>query len=271
MDATIVLTLFRKEFRDSFSNRWFVLYVAAFAGLALILAWLSRDGVAGFSRVTASLVNLVLLIVPLMALTVGAGSLAGEHERGTLRYLLSQPVARSEVLAGKYLGLAAALLGAMALGFGLPGLVIAGRGAEVGAEVYLLLAGLAFVLALGMLSVGFLIGALARKMAVANSVALFVWLAFVFVGDLGLMGSTLAFKLPIHLLFNLALLNPLQAFKMAALIGINATLDVLGPAGIYAMQTYGGHLTWLFLLALGAWVALPLLAAYIIFAHRGDL
>ena len=125
MEPKIVTTLLKKEINDSLNNRWFVLYAAAFTGLALLLSWLSLSGgtgysgFAGFGRTAASLVNLVLLIVPLMALTIGAGSLAGEQERGTLAYLLSQPVNRAEVLLGKYLGLAVSLLGALALGFGL--------------------------------------------------------------------------------------------------------------------------------------------------------
>jgi Cu-processing system permease protein len=278
MEPRIITILLKKEINDSLSNRWFVLYAGAFTGLALLFSWLSLSGggtgysgFAGFGRTAASLVNLVLLIVPLMALTIGAGSLSGEQERGTLAYLLSQPVKRSEVLLGKYLGLAAALLGVLALGFGLSGLVIAGRGGQTDAGAYVLLAGFAFALALGMLSFGFLISVLTRKAAVATGVALFAWLAFVFIGDLGLMGTTLAFKLPIDSLFTLALLNPLQVFKMSALLGINATLDVLGPAGIYAMQAYRDSLTWLFLGSLLAWIVLPLGAAHVIFEKRGDL
>lgn len=278
MESRIITTLLKKEINDSLNNRWFVLYAAAFTGLALLLAWLSLSGggsgysgFAGFGRTAASLVNLVLLVVPLMALTIGAGSLAGECERGTLAYLLSQPVNRAEVLLGKYLGLAASLLGALALGFGLPGLIIAGRGGQTDAGAYGLLVGFAFSLALGMLSVGFLISALTRKAAVATGVALFLWLALVFVGDLGLMGTALAFKLPIDALFHLALINPLQVFKMSALISINATLDVLGPAGIYAMQAYRDNLTWLFLGSLAAWIVLPLIGSYVVFDNRGDL
>lgn len=278
MEPRIVITLFKKEINDSLNNRWFVLYAVAFTGLALLLSWLSLtgggtgySGFAGFGRTAASLVNLVLLVVPLMALTLGAGSLSGERERGTLSYLLAQPVNRIEVLLGKYLGIAASLLGALALGFGLSAMVIAGRGGQTEAGAYGLLVGFAFGLALGMLSLGFLISILARKAAVATGIALFVWLALVFIGDLGLMSTALAFKLPIHTLFNLALINPLQVFKMSALISINATLDVLGPAGVYAMQTYRDHLTWLFLGSLLAWIVLPLFATYTLFSRRGDL
>jgi Cu-processing system permease protein len=162
-------------------------------------------------------------------------------------------------------------MGALALGFGLSGLVIAGRGGQTDASAYGLLAAFAFGLALGMLSLSFLVGVLARKATEATSVGLFLWLTLVFVGDLGLMGTTLAFKLPIRALFHLALINPLQVFKMASLISINATLDVLGPAGIYAMQTYGQGLTWLFLGSLLAWIILPLFVSYLVFSQRGDM
>jgi Cu-processing system permease protein len=278
MEPRIIVTLFKKEINDSLNNRWFILYAAAFTGLALLLSWLSLSGggsgysgFAGFGRTAASLVNLVLLVIPLMALTIGAGCLAGERERGTLSYLLSQPVSRAEVLLGKYLGLAASLLGALALGFGVSGLVIAGYSSQTDAGAYGLLVSFAFALALGMLSLGFLISALSRKAAVATGIALFLWFNLVFVGDLGMMGTTLIFKLPIQTLFYLALIHPLQVFKMTALISINATLDVLGPVGIYAMQTYRDNLTWLFLGSLLAWIILPLLAAYLIFERRGDL
>lgn len=278
MDPRIIGTLLKKEINDSLNNRWFMLYAAAFTGLALLLSWLSLSGggtgysgFAGFGRTAASLVNLVLLIVPLMGLTIGAGGISGEREHGTLHYLLAQPVSRAEVLLGKYLGLAASLLGALALGFGLSGVIIAGRGGQTDAGAYGLLVIFSFTLALGMLSLGFLIGILTRKAAMATGIALFLWLVLVFVGDLGLMGTTLAFKLPIQTLFNLALINPLQVFKMSALMSINATLDVLGPAGIYAIQTYRDNLTWMFLGALFAWIILPLLAAYGVFVRRGDL
>ncbi len=278
MEPRIITTLLKKEINDSLNNRWFVLYTAAFTGLALLLSWLSLSsggigysGFAGFGRTAASLVNLVLLVAPLMALTIGAGSLAGERERGTLSFLLSQPVNRAEVLVGKYLGLAASMLGTLALGFGLSGIIIAWRGGQTDARAYSLLVAFAFALSLGMLSLGFLISVLARKTAVATGVALFMWLVFVFIGDLGLMGTALAFKLPITTLFYLALINPLHVFKMSALISINATLDVLGPAGIYAMQTYHDNLTWLFLGALLVWIVLPLFVTYLIFNRRGDL
>lgn len=277
MSIVTIWTLAQKEMRDALRNRWFVLYTVAFIGLSLAFSYMALAGAgiagfAGFGRTAASLINLVLLIVPLMALTIGAQSLAGEQERSTLTYLLAQPVTRLEVFLGKYLGLLLSLLASLALGFGIAGVVMALNGAGAGSPLaYVRLVGQTFLLSLTMLSVGFLISALSRRAGVAIGIGLFLWLAFVFLGDLGLMGTAIALKLPIEQLFLLSLANPLQVFKMASILDINATLDILGPAGIFAMQEYGRRLRIIFLGVMALWIVLPGLLAYIRFAAKSDL
>ncbi len=276
MSFVTIWTLAQKEMRDALRNRWFVLYTLAFVGLSLAFSYMALAGAgiagfAGFGRTAASLINLVLLIVPLMALTIGAQSLAGEQERSTLTYLLAQPVTRLEVFLGKYLGLLLSLLASLALGFGIAGLVMALNGGAGSPLAYIRLVGQTFLLSLTMLSVGFLISALSRRAGVAIGIGLFLWLAFVFLGDLGLMGTALALKLPIEQLFLLALANPLQVFKMASILDINATLDILGPAGIFAMQEFGHRLRFVFLGVMALWIVLPALLAYVRFAAKNDL
>ncbi len=100
-----IATLARKEIRDSLRDRWFIFYSVAFAVLASALSYLSLAGTgtfgyAGYGLTSASLINLVILIVPLMGLTAGAGSVAAERENRTLAYLLAQPIYRFELLAG---------------------------------------------------------------------------------------------------------------------------------------------------------------------------
>ena len=277
MDLRIIWTLAKKEMGDALRNRWFLLYTLAFIGLSLAFSYLALAGAgivgfAGFGRTAASLVNLVLLIVPLMALTIGAQSLAGEQERNTLGYLLAQPVSRAEVFVGKYLGLTLSLLASLTLGFGISGVVMAlngGGAADPGA--YVRLVALAFLLSLTMLSVGFLVSAFTRRASVAVGIGLFLWLAFVFFGDLGMMGTAIVLKVPIENLFWVSLTNPLQVFKMAAILTIQTTLDILGPAGIYAVQKYGDVLMAVFVGALALWIVVPAGVAYLRFATKGDL
>ncbi len=276
IDIDNVLILTQKELRDARQNRWLLLYAAAFAVLSLALAWLAlagmgNYGLAGFGRTGATLINLILMIVPLMGLTLGALSLAGEREKGTLVYLLAQPISKAELLLGKFIGLSLALLAALALGFGLTGLLIALSAGGTDARAYLVLVGLTFVLAAVSLSLGFLISAAVQHSATAVGIALFLWLLLVFLGDLGVMGTAVVLRLKVSELFALALANPLQLFKIAAILNIRDNLELLGPAGVYAMRTYGQTLLPFLVGFLLLWALVPLLLAQQIFRRRGVL
>nr|NIV03873.1 ABC transporter permease subunit [Calditrichia bacterium] len=259
IDRQNVMLLTRKEIVDARRNRWFILYTIVFASLSLALSWLGLSGLgdyglAGFGRTTASMINLVLLIVPLMGLTLGAISLAGERERGTLLYTLAQPVTKVEVLLGKFFGVGTALLGALVIGFGLSGLFIAYQGGTTQVGSYLILVGFTFLLGLVSLGLGMLISSALRKADTAVGVSLFVWLLLVFFGDLGIMGSALTLKLDIDQLFVVSLINPLQVFKLGAIFVIQGNLEVLGPVGRYAVRSHGSQLIPLLLSILIAWI-----------------
>lgn len=276
IDIDNVFIITQKEIKDARRNRWLLLYALAFAGLSLALAWLAlvgmgNYGLAGFGRTGASLINLVLLIVPLMGLTLGALSLAAEREKGTLIYLLAQPVSKVELLLGKFIGLSLALLAALGLGFGLTGLLIAISAGGTDAPTFLTLVGLTFLLAIASLSLGFLISAAVQRSATAVGIALFLWLLLVFFGDLGVMGTAVILRLSVHELFALALTNPLQIFKIAAIWNIQNNLELLGPAGVYAMRTYGDGLLPVLGALLLAWTAVPLAITQQVFKRRGVL
>lgn len=268
-----LLPLIRKELRDSLRNRWLLLYTIAFGALAVGLANLSQigtglTGFVGFGKMAASLVNLVLLVVPLMGLTVGASSLATERERGMLAYLLAQPVTRMEVFTAKFIGLGLAMTASITLGFGLSAAYMASSGTSADPTALVRLVALSVMLALAMLAVGMLISAVARRTATALGVSVFVWLGFVLVGDLGLMGATIMLKLPVQQLFALSLVNPTQAFKLAAIGGFDSTLDLLGPAGLYGVQTLGPWLAITLAGAVMAWIVVPLVLAGAMFLRR---
>jgi Cu-processing system permease protein len=263
-----------KELHDARRSRWFVLLALVFAGLALALALLGTSalgslGSAGFGRTTASLLNLVILVVPLMGLLVGALSVAGEREHGTLLSILAQPVTLEEVFLGKFLGLAAALLGTVLFGFGLAALVIARQSGMLQVGGYLVLVGYTFLFGLGYLSLGFLFSALARRSASAVGVALFVWLGSEFLSDLGLIGTALALQLSPRGLLWLSLANPPQVFKLVVLQGVQHNLEVLGPGGLYATEVLGAWLMPCLSLALVLWAVVPFTASVFLTRNRG--
>lgn len=271
-----ILTIAHRELRDAVRSRWFILYTIAFAGLGLAVSFVSAastggTGLAGFGRTTAGLINLVLLVVPLMALTAGAGSIASDRERGMLAYVLAEPVARFEVLLGKYVGLAGALLACLCLGLGTCAAILAWKGMRTSPSSIVWLTGLSFALALAMLSAGMLISTLARRTSVAVGTAIFVWLTFVFVSDLALMAGAVALRLRIEQLFAMSLINPLQVFKMWSLHSVETSLDVLGPAGLYASEEYGSKLHAIFAACILGWIVAPLAGAALALSRRSPL
>ncbi len=270
---TNVFLIARKDLRDALASRWFILYTIAFAGLGLCVAYVSAgaSGLSGFGRTSAGLINLVLLVVPLMGLTAGAGAVAGDRERGMLAYLLAQPISRFEYITGRYVALAVALAMSISIGFGISAAAMAMKNATTEIAGYLLLVGLTVALAMAMLSVGMLISVLVRRTAVATGAAVFVWLVLVFGTDLGIMAGTLSLSLSIESLLGIALANPLQVFKMASLQFVDASLDVLGPAGLYAQTEYARSLPWIFASVLLAWIVLPLASAWVAMVRRSPV
>jgi Cu-processing system permease protein len=268
-----VMVLVRKELRDAVHNRWFISYTLGFTLMALGVSYLAQVGTgyagfAGFGPTAASMINLVLLLVPLMALTLGSSGLALERDRGMLAYVLAQPVNRSEVILAKYLGLAVALLGALAAGFGAAALVIARQADAQQVGLFLRLVGFSALLALAMLAVGLMIASFVRRSSAATGAALLSWLVFLLLGDLALMGSAVVFRMQTPQLLLTALINPAECFRLSVVGGFDATLDVLGPAGLYASNTFGNRLPVLLAVNLCAWVLAPLTLAIIRFTRK---
>ena len=153
-DRRRVGVIAREEFRRALETRWMFGFTVLLAGLILALSFFglaqSREvGFQSFARVTLSLMNLVLFIVPLVGLVLGVTSLTGASD--TLSLLLAQPVSRAEVLWGKLIGLAGALTVAQFVGFGGGGVVVALQAGAEQVHGFLALTGLS--VALGWLTV----------------------------------------------------------------------------------------------------------------------
>jgi Cu-processing system permease protein len=274
IDIQTIATLSRKEIRDATKSRWLLMFGAGFTVIASALSWMALSGlgtfgVAGFGRTTASMVNMVLLIVPLMGLTLGALAIASERERGALAYLMSQPVTAFEILLSKYLGISAALASVLLVGFGVSGILVVFKGGSSNLGDFLALVGLTILLALSSLSIGFLLSAGLRRGATAIGLAVFLWLTLAFFSDLGLMGTAMTLDIGVRELLFMALANPLQVYKLAAILSIRNDLEVLGPAGVYAMRTYGDALLPILMALFVAWVVVPFGIGLLIFKRRG--
>jgi len=233
----------REEFRLALESRWLFGFTALLTALVLGLSFFgmaqSREvGFQGFARVTLSLMNLVLFIVPLTGLMLGVTSVTGGS--GALPLLLAQPVSRREVLAGKLLGLGAALTVAQLVGFGGGGVVVALSAGADQVRGFAALTGLSIALGWLMVSTSLMIAVLRPDRLKAMSTALFLWLLLVVAYDLVVLGATtLLGGLPLQrVLVPALLLNPVDIARVLTTLAVGSGA-LFGPTSAVLMKLSG--------------------------------
>ena len=256
-----------KELRDAISNRWLIAYAALLAALGLAATATGLDSASGlavqaFGRTTATLMNLCLLLAPLVAVLMGAASIAGEQERGTLEHLLAQPLSRTQLLLGKHAGLLIAVTAATFFGFLPAGLLIAAAADPAMLGHYLIFPAIATLAAAAMAGIGVFVSVTSRSAAQAQGTAVFAWFAFVLLYDLVLMGTLALAGLPVEAVTALLIANPVDAARVLGVLALEPDLYLLGPAGAFLSARYSpAGAAAVLLAALLAWAIVPAAAA----------
>jgi Cu-processing system permease protein len=220
----------REELVLALRSRWTQIFAVVFGVLSFAVAGAGYvlsggRGVQDFARTAVSLVQLVLLLVPLTALVIGVLSLA--PDRGAAELVFSQPVSRRTILLGKLLGLFQALAAAQAVGFGAAGAVVYGQSGSEGLGGFLLLVGASLVTTAVFLGIAALLsaGAVGRKRTRALALALVVWFVAVVLFDLFALGlaSVLPSGTASRVLMVSTIVNPIGAVRTGTLLGIEGT------------------------------------------------
>ena len=259
----------RQELRLAVRSRWTQTFAVVFAALALAVAssgyvLSGGSGLQDFARTAASLVQLVLLLVPLTSLMFGVMALTPDSGEAELLY--SQPVKRRTILFGKLLGLFLALVAAQAVGFGAAGLLLFARtgpeglGGFLGAAAGSVLLTAVFLNIAAAVAVGDTSARRARNLAVA----LVAWFVAVVLFDVAALGvaSLLRSGVASRVLMVSAIVNPVDAVRTGTLLGIEGTA-AFGAASLAFLRFTGGPIgaaCWLGL-SLLTWILVPLAAA----------
>lgn len=274
MDTNAIRTIARQELVVSIRNRWTLVFAGVFGVLVLAISYFGlvtggAVGFQGFARTSASLLNMVLYIVPLVALTMGTLSFTSEKSGNEL--LFAQPVTRGEILLGKLFGLFASIFTAMLVGFGIGGVVIASQAGTEGSLRYPGLVGFSLLLALIFLSLAAFISTLCRRKTKAFGVALFVWFFFVLFYDLLAIGLTFLFteRTANVFIFGSLFGNPVDMMRVASLMILNGT-DIFGAGGAALLRFLGGERlsVAILIIALAVWVIAPLAGAQKLLKHQ---
>ncbi len=255
-----------KEFRDRIRNRWVLAVAIIFALFSLAIAYFgaAQQGQVGFRSIdvtVASLVSLVIYLVPLIALILGYDAIVGERERGSLELMLSMPITRFEVLLGKYLGLAGALSGATVLGFGAGVLPLANELTLRDGFHYAGFVGSAILMGLAFLSLSMLVSVTAQDRVRASGVAIGLWFFFVLIFDLLLMGALVLSQgnLGSTLFALLLMANPADVFRLMNIFSSEQVQSMYGLATVMPERLTDPAVLLAIMLA---WIVLPFFLAH---------
>lgn len=241
--------------------------VLAYALLLLVLTdVLFRFGGEG-PRVVLSLLNVVLLFVPLVSIVFGTMYIYGAREFTEL--LLAQPVGRGSLFAGLYLGLALPLAGAFVAGVGLPFLLHARAEAALLGPLAMLFAG-GLLLTFVFTAVAVFLATVFDDRAKGLGGAILIWLGCAVLYDgLILLVVTLFREYPLERpVLALTLLNPIDLGRVLMLLQFD-TAALMGYTGAVFEKFFGtsiGRLTVLLVLTVQA--AVPLWLAGRVFRKK---
>ncbi|CAN7719947.1 hypothetical protein C6558_06930 [Ensifer sp. NM-2] len=270
-----IMIIARKEIQEGMRNRWVVATTLLLAALALTLSFLGSvpTGNVGASRldiVVVSLSSLTIFLVPLIALLLSHDAIVGETERGTMLLLLSYPIGRRQILIGKFTGHLTILLFATLCGYGAAAVALAVVDGNIARSSWLAFAsmiGSSVLLGAVFIAIGYLASTVASERSTAGGIAIAVWLFFVLIYDMALLGALVAGQgqaLPAGLLDILLLLNPTDAYRLLNL-GSGDAASLSGMGGVAEQSALGK--TGL-ILALVSWTFAPLAVATAIFSRR---
>jgi ABC-2 type transport system permease protein len=229
---------------ESLRARWFFIYSVVFGGIvALLFAFgLTESRVLGFiglSRLLVTYIQLTMAILPIFVLVTTVRSVAGDREAGVFEYLLSLPIGLAAWFWGKIIGryvtiflpVFVAMLGAV--------LWAMIQGIEVPWGMFIYYTGLLAAMGWCFLGIGMLISTLARSTDVAQGSAFMVWLTMLLFLDLILLGVMIQGRMAPEMAVTIALANPLQVFRTAALAMFDPQLIVLGPSAYVILDLFG--------------------------------
>ncbi|QQR90347.1 MAG: ABC transporter permease subunit [Myxococcales bacterium] len=247
---------FNLDLAEALRSRWvlFSTFVTCLLAAVFIFVGMRESTVMGFTgmgRALLSFSHTLLLILPLLALAATGQVMSQAREDGTFELLFSHPITPWRFFAAvsvvRYLVIFVPLL------FWMVGMAAYDHMAASGTiqwsfllRVLLLSAALLWCY----VALGLTVSIFVRNQARAMIYLLLIWALSAAFIDFGIIALMLRWKLQPEVVFVLAVLNPLQAARMALLAGINTDLAVLGPVGHFLGARLGA--SWLLVIGV-AW------------------
>ncbi len=247
-----MLNILRYSFFDLMRSRWSYFYFVFYLALGFALLFLNNS----LPKAIITLMNLIVVLTPLIGTVFGVMYFYNSREFTEL--LLAQPIKRSTIFMGQYLGIAGSLSLSLVLGLGIPflayGVMLSG---EITNFIFLLIDGalLTFIF----VALAFILSLYNENRIKGFGYAILIWLFFAVIYDGLFLIFLLVFEnYPLDK-FSLAatMLNPIDLSRILVLLKLDISA-LLGYTGAVFQQFFGtamGLFLSTFMLVL--WCVLP--------------
>ncbi len=242
-----LLLVAKVDIKESLRSKWFYVYSIVFGGLMALffITGISDSVVMGFSGLSRMLlifIQVTIIILPIFILITTVKSISSDRESNVLEYMLSFPISLRDYYWGKMLGrfvtVFLPVIFALILGiiFGLF------KGGNLPWSMIILYSFLIFAICFVFLGISFFISTIVKSTDIALGVSFMVWILLLAFIDIILIGLMLQGNLNDGVIVAIAMLNPIEVFRIGAITLFDPELTVIGPVAYYLLDTLGSKL-----------------------------
>ena len=229
------------DLKESIRANWFIVYSVVFGGLIALffIAGITESQVMGFSglsRLLLMYIQVTIVILPIFILITTVRSISGDRDSHILEYMLSFPISLKQYYWGKVFGrfITVFLPVFMAMVFAI--LYGVFKGADVPWNIFFLYTGLLFAMSSAFLGIAFFISSIVKSSEMALGISFFVWIFLLAFIDIALISLMMQERMSTGLIIGIALVNPMEIFRVAAISLFDPELTVMGPVAFYILD-----------------------------------
>ncbi|MFT6996988.1 MAG: Cu-processing system permease protein [Cryomorphaceae bacterium] len=225
--------ILKYSFYDLMRSMWSLVYLVFYMILGFVLLFLNND----LSKAVITLMNVIVILVPLIATIFGV--MYYYNSREFTQLLLAQPVKRSSIFMGQYLGVAGSLSLSLIFGLGIP-FILYGLFVSDAIYDFLLLLVVGSFLTLIFTAISFNIALSNENKIKGFGYAVLMWLFFAVIYDGAFLMSLIIFEeYPLDTFSLIAtLFNPIDLSRTLILLKLDISA-LLGYTGAVFKDFFG--------------------------------
>lgn len=272
MNALGVWGILSFTYREAIRTKWVIIFGVIFFLLAVDIPDLYLSAAGNLppeylSQNLSTLLSVTFPLIPLLALPMGAVSIVDEREAGTLQYLLSNPVTKSEFFLGRSVGLLFATTSVIILGFGAAAVVVFTTGISNYFSVVMIML-FASMLNAVMLGIALIISEFSKRKATAMGIGIMVWFLFAVVSSLDQLVIAINLRVGADAALAIILLDPVETSRELTIYGANLGQGQMNVSALMAAHVWGSNVYPFTLLSVVVWIAIMFIVGFLIFRHQ---